>query len=96
MGKNEEKNGTTTQMEESTILAKNSSEASKMLEAALLQMDDIISGMGFKFILILNIFYHQMDILFANITDLLISNKFRKGFLGEYLFLRISYLSTFD
>lgn len=49
MGKSEEKNGTTTQVDESTFLAKSSSEASKMLEAALLQMDDIISGTRFKF-----------------------------------------------
>ncbi|XP_029676628.1 liprin-beta-2-like [Formica exsecta] len=44
MGKGEERNGTTAQAGESTFLAKSSSEASKMLEAALLQMDDIISG----------------------------------------------------
>lgn len=44
MGKSEEKNGNTIQVGESTFLTKTSSEASKMLEAALLQMDDIISG----------------------------------------------------
>ncbi|XP_011646046.1 liprin-beta-2 isoform X4 [Pogonomyrmex barbatus] len=44
MGKGEERNGTTAQASESTFLAKSSNEASKMLEAALLQMDDIISG----------------------------------------------------
>lgn len=44
MGKGEERNGTTAQAGESPFLAKSSSEASKMLEAALLQMDDIISG----------------------------------------------------
>jgi len=44
MGKGEERNGTTAQAGESTFLAKSSNEASKMLEAALLQMDDIISG----------------------------------------------------
>lgn len=43
MGKGEERNGTTTAQAES-FLVKSSSEASKMLEAALLQMDDIISG----------------------------------------------------
>lgn len=43
MGKSEERNGTTIRAGESTFLAK-TSEASKMLEAALLQMDDIISG----------------------------------------------------
>jgi len=45
MGKGEERSGTTAQAGESTFLGKSSSEASKMLEAALLQMDDIISGM---------------------------------------------------
>lgn len=44
MGKGEERNSTTAQAGESTFLAKSSNEASKMLEAALLQMDDIISG----------------------------------------------------
>ncbi|KAG5322556.1 LIPB1 protein, partial [Pseudoatta argentina] len=44
MGKGEERNGTTAQAGESTFLGKSSNEASKMLEAALLQMDDIISG----------------------------------------------------
>ncbi|KAK9304328.1 hypothetical protein QLX08_004309 [Tetragonisca angustula] len=44
MGKSEERNGNTIQIGESTFLIKTSSEASKMLEAALLQMDDIISG----------------------------------------------------
>lgn len=44
MGKSEERNGNTIQIGESTFLTKTSSEASKMLEAALLQMDDIISG----------------------------------------------------
>ncbi|XP_043522886.1 liprin-beta-1 isoform X2 [Frieseomelitta varia] len=44
MGKSEERNGNTIQISESTFLIKTSSEASKMLEAALLQMDDIISG----------------------------------------------------
>ncbi|XP_033360304.1 liprin-beta-1 isoform X10 [Bombus vosnesenskii] len=44
MGKSEERNGSTIQAGESTFLTKTSSEASKMLEAALLQMDDIISG----------------------------------------------------
>ncbi|XP_076234046.1 liprin-beta 1 isoform X2 [Calliopsis andreniformis] len=43
MGKSEERNGTTIRTGESTFLTK-TSEASKMLEAALLQMDDIISG----------------------------------------------------
>lgn len=44
MGKGEERNSTTAQAGESTFLTKSSNEASKMLEAALLQMDDIISG----------------------------------------------------
>ncbi|KAK1137186.1 hypothetical protein K0M31_001710 [Melipona bicolor] len=44
MGKSEERNRNTIQIGESTFLTKTSSEASKMLEAALLQMDDIISG----------------------------------------------------
>lgn len=44
MGKSEERHGTTAQAGETTFLAKSSSEASKMLEAALLQMDDIISS----------------------------------------------------
>ncbi|KOC66703.1 Liprin-beta-1 [Habropoda laboriosa] len=44
MGKSEERNGSTIRAGESTFLTKTSSEASKMLEAALLQMDDIISG----------------------------------------------------
>ncbi|KAI4483945.1 hypothetical protein M0802_013178 [Mischocyttarus mexicanus] len=44
MGKSEERNDTTAQVTESNFLSKNSSEASKMLEAALLQMDGIISG----------------------------------------------------
>lgn len=57
MGKGEERNGTTAQAGESTFLAKSSSEASKMLEAALLQMDDIISGT-------IDIF---MDVLFVDI-----------------------------
>lgn len=56
MGKGEERSGTTAQAGESTFLAKSSNEASKMLEAALLQMDDIISGT-------IHIF---LDILFAN------------------------------
>lgn len=43
MGKGEESNGTESN-DSSTFLTKNSSEASKMLEAALLQMDGIISG----------------------------------------------------
>lgn len=42
MGKGEESNGT--KANESTYLVKTSTEASKMLEAALLQMDGIISG----------------------------------------------------
>lgn len=44
MGKSEKSNETIIHAGESTFLTKNSSEASKMLEAALLQMDDIISG----------------------------------------------------
>ncbi|XP_029033406.1 liprin-beta-1 isoform X1 [Osmia bicornis bicornis] len=44
MGKSEEKNESTICPGESTFLTKPSSKASKMLEAALLQMDDIISG----------------------------------------------------
>lgn len=44
MGKSEEKNESTICPSESTFLTKPSSKASKMLEAALLQMDDIISG----------------------------------------------------
>ncbi|CAL7948807.1 unnamed protein product [Xylocopa violacea] len=44
MGKSEERNGSTIRAGESTFLTKTSSVASKMLEAALLQMDDIISG----------------------------------------------------
>lgn len=43
MGKSEERNETTIRGE-SAFLTKTTSEASKMLEAALLQMDDIISG----------------------------------------------------
>ncbi|CAK9822140.1 PPFIBP1 [Anthophora retusa] len=43
MGKSEERNESTIRAGESTFLTK-TSEASKMLEAALLQMDDIISG----------------------------------------------------
>ncbi|KAI4478044.1 hypothetical protein M0804_012235 [Polistes exclamans] len=43
MGKSEERNDTTVQVNESNFLSKNSIEASKMLEAALLQMDGIIS-----------------------------------------------------
>lgn len=44
MGKSEERNDAPAQVDESTFLPKGSTEASKMLEAALLQMDDIISG----------------------------------------------------
>ena len=43
MGKNE-LNSNKVETSESTLLSKPSSEASKMLEAALLQMDGIISG----------------------------------------------------
>lgn len=47
MGKSEERNGTTIRASEQTFFTK-TSKASKMLEAALLQMDDIISGkLGF-------------------------------------------------
>ncbi|KZC10042.1 Liprin-beta-1 [Dufourea novaeangliae] len=44
MGKSEGRNDITIRARDSTFLPKTSSEASKMLEAALLQMDDIISG----------------------------------------------------
>nr|XP_012148070.1 PREDICTED: liprin-beta-1 isoform X2 [Megachile rotundata] len=44
MGKSEEKNESTICPSEPSFLTKPSSKASKMLEAALLQMDDIISG----------------------------------------------------
>ncbi|XP_076628489.1 liprin-beta 1 isoform X2 [Colletes latitarsis] len=44
MGKSEESNEITVHAGELTFLTKTTSEASKMLEAALLQMDDIISG----------------------------------------------------
>lgn len=68
MGKGEERNGTTAQAGESTFLAKSSNEASKMLEAALLQMDDIISGtnMIYKYIksgYIIYIVIHDIYIL---------------------------------
>lgn len=43
MGKGEIGNATE-RVESSTFLATNSTEASKMLEAALLQMDGILSG----------------------------------------------------
>lgn len=45
MGKNE-MSSAGTEVGESTIFAKTTAEASKMLEAALLQMDGIISGMA--------------------------------------------------
>ncbi|XP_033333936.1 uncharacterized protein LOC117224860 [Megalopta genalis] len=44
MGKSDERGDITIRAGESTFIPKTSSEASKMLEAALLQMDDIISG----------------------------------------------------
>ncbi|XP_031834085.1 liprin-beta 1 isoform X2 [Nomia melanderi] len=44
MGKSEERGDITIRAGESNFIPKTSSEASKMLEAALLQMDDIISG----------------------------------------------------
>ncbi|KAG7201072.1 hypothetical protein KM043_017615 [Ampulex compressa] len=44
MGKSEERSGPTVQASNTSYLGKSSTEASKMLEAALLQMDDIISG----------------------------------------------------
>lgn len=67
MGKGEERNGTTAQAGESTFLTKSSNEASKMLEAALLQMDDIISGtiVIYGHIKLECIIY--MDILFTDI-----------------------------
>lgn len=65
MGKGEERSGTTAQAGESTFLGKSSSEASKMLEAALLQMDDIISGMteSNKYIK-LSYIIHRLDAIF--------------------------------
>lgn len=57
MGKSEEKNGNTIQVGESTFLTKTSSEASKMLEAALLQMDDIISGKLYIILFWINLIY---------------------------------------
>lgn len=77
MGKGEERNGTTAQAGESTFLAKSSNEASKMLEAALLQMDDIISGTNviygyIKFGCIRFECIIYMDILSTNIRGLCI------------------------
>jgi len=84
MGKGEERNGTTAQAGESTFLAKSSNEASKMLEAALLQMDDIISGTNIiyghiKFGCIFQIIHIDMlqygYLYFINMFDAILKEK---------------------
>lgn len=95
MGKSEERNGNTIQAGESTFLTKTSSEASKMLEAALLQMDDIISGK--LWLLIWNNFSKSVwkyIIISLGIIRVIKNLKYNKIFhcINPLIYQRISYL----
>lgn len=73
MGKGEMSNSSAEVIDSSTLLAKTTAEASKMLEAALLQMDGIISGTLFCLTFTLFFFHLVLEPTTFNLPSVLVS-----------------------